>query len=137
MEFMKEIEELVQRYADAVHTQDENEVKSLWTQEDTNIEISGTMLFQGVESIYQDFLINLIQKKYSSIYVINDGLQAYLLTDDVAVAVFKYHTECVIRESGKPHGIAGLETQVLKKTGEGWKIAHIQYHGKDITREAI
>ena len=132
MEFMKEVEELIQRYADAVHTQDEKEFKSLWTLEETNIEISGTTLFNGIESIYQDFLIDMIQKKYSSIYLINDGLQAYLLTDDVAVAVFKYHTECIIRESGKSHRIAGLETQVLKKTSEGWKIAHIQYHGKEI-----
>lgn len=132
MEFIKEIEQLIQNYADAVRTQDEKAFKSLWTQEDTNIEISGTKLFKGIESIYQDFLIGSIQKKYSSIIFVNDGLQAYLLTDDVAVAVFEYHTECIVRESGEPYGIAGLETQVLKKTREGWKIAHIQYHGKEI-----
>ncbi len=132
MEFKKEIEQLVQDYADAVHTQDEKAFKSLWTGEDTNIEISGTRLFRGLESIYQDFLIDLIQKRYSSIYLINDGLKAYLLTEDVAVVVFEYHTECIIRENGQSHGIEGLETQVLKKTKEGWKIAHIQYHGKDI-----
>lgn len=43
-----------------------------------------------------------------------------------------YHTECIIRENGQPHGIEGLETQILKRTEAGWKIAHIQYHGKDI-----
>lgn len=133
MEFMKEIEELIQKYADSIHTQDEKKFKSLWTQEDTNILISGTRLFEGVKSIYQDFLVDLIQKKYSSICLVNDGLQTYLLTDDVAVAVFKYHTECIIRENGKPYGIAGLETQVLKKTEKGWKIAHIQYHGKEVS----
>lgn len=132
MEFMREIEQLVQDYADAVRTQDEKAFKSLWTGEDTDIEISGTKLFQGVESIYQDFLIDLIQKKYSSIILVNDGLQAYLLTENVAVVVFKYHTECIVRESGEPYGIAGLETQVLKKTEAGWRIAHIQYHGKEM-----
>lgn len=132
MEFINEIEQLIQNYADAVHTQDEKAFKSLWTQEDTNIEISGTKLFKGIESIYQDFLIGLIRKKYSSIILVNDGLQAYLLTEDAAVVVFEYHTECIVRESGEPYGIAGLETQVLKRTREGWKIAHIQYHGKEI-----
>lgn len=132
MEFKRDIEELIQKYADAVHTQDEKEFKALWTQEDTNILISGTKLFGGIESIYQDFLVDLIQKKYSSIRLVNDGLETYLLTDDVAVAVFRYHTECVMRENGEPYGIAGLETQVIKKTKEGWKIAHIQYHGKEV-----
>ncbi len=134
MEFKRDIEELIQKYADAIHTQDEKEFKSLWIQEDTNILISGTKLFGGIESIYQDFLVDLIQKKYSSIRLVNDGLETYLLTDDVAVAVFQYHTECIIRENGEPYGIAGLETQVIKKTKEGWKIAHIQYHGKEVVR---
>lgn len=35
MEFMKEIEQLVQNYADAVHSQDEKAFKDLWTGEDT------------------------------------------------------------------------------------------------------
>lgn len=29
-------------------------------------------------------------------------------------------------------GIEGLETQVLKRTSDAWKIAHIQYHGKTV-----
>lgn len=130
MEFRKEIEQLVKRYADAIHSQDENEFRSVWTLEDTNVLISGTRFFQGVDSIYQDFLIGLIQAKYASIYLVNDGLQAYPLDEHAAVAIFRYHTDCIIRDSGEHYGIAGIETQVLKKTDEGWKIAHIQYHGK-------
>lgn len=132
MNFIKEIEQLVQRYADAVHSQDENEFKSLWTREETNAEISGTKYFQGVDSIYQDFLLNLINGKYSSIYLVNDDLRAYPLTEDTAVVIFKYHTDCIVRATGEKYGMTGIETQVLKKTKDGWRIAHIQYHGKDM-----
>lgn len=133
MDFIKEVEQLVKRYADAVHSQDENEFKSLWTQEETNAVISGEKYFQGVGSIYQDFLIGLISEKYSSIYLVNDGLRAYPLTADTAVAIFRYHTDCIVRATGEKYGMTGIETQVLKKTKDGWKIAHIQYHGKDMT----
>ena len=134
MEAIQEIEQLVQHYTDAIHSQDEMEFKSLWTGEDTNALISGTKFFAGVDTIYQAFLIDLLQKKYSSIYLVNDSLQSYLLTDDTAVVIFRYHTDCVIRENGEPYGMAGIETQVLKRTAGGWKIVHIQYHGKDIAR---
>ncbi len=134
MEAIQEIEQLVQRYTDAIHSQEEMAFKALWTGEDTNMLISGTKLFEGVDTIYRTFLIDLLREKYSSIYLVNDGLQSYLLTDDVAVVVFRYHTDCVVRENGEPYGMAGIETQVLKRTADGWKIAHIQYHGKDIVR---
>lgn len=56
-------------------------------------------------------------------------LDARLLTDDVAIVIFRYHTECVRRESGDPYGIAGLETQMMRRIKGRWKITHIQYHG--------
>ncbi|MGN0266374.1 MAG: YybH family protein [Lachnospiraceae bacterium] len=132
MEPRKEIEQLVERYANAIHSQDETDFRSVWTQEDTNVLISGDKIFQGPDSIYQDFVIGMIQTKFSSIYLVNDGLQAYLLNDTAAVVIFRYHTECILRDTGEPHGIAGIETQVLKKTDNGWRIAHIQYSGKPI-----
>ncbi len=132
MEPTKEIEQLVRLYTEAIHSQSEADFKALWSGEDTNALISGTKFFEGLDAIYQTFLIGLIQKKYSSIHLVNDGLQSYQLTEDTAVVIFRYHTDCVIRESGQPYGMAGIETQVLKKIEGSWKIAHIQYHGKDI-----
>ena len=130
MNFKQEIEEVVSKYCEAIHTQNEADFKSLWTCEETNVEISGSKLFRGIDSIYQDFLVDLIGARYASIYLINDGLDAYQLTDDTAVVIFRYHTECIIRETGEKHGISGLETQVLKRIDGQWKIAHIQYAGR-------
>lgn len=132
MAFIDEIAYVVERYCEAVHTQDEAAFKSLWTCEPTNVEISGNRLFRGMDEIYDTFLVELIGGSYESIYLVNEGLDAHQLTDDVAVAVFRYHTECIRRGTGEPHGIRGLETQVLKRVDGQWKIAHIQYHGKDI-----
>lgn len=132
MNFMEEINALIEHYCDAIHTQNEEDFRSLWTGEETCIEISGTNMFKGVDAIYNDFVKGLIGTRYSSIILVNDGLDAYQLTEDTAVVVFAYHTDCIIRETGEKHGIQGLETQVLKRVNGEWKIAHIQYAGKPI-----
>lgn len=77
-------------------------------------------------------MVNLIGTRYSSIILMNDGPDVYQLTEDTAIAVFAYHTDCIISETGEKHGIQGLETQVLKRVKGQLKIAHIQYAGKPI-----
>ena len=128
----KEIEAVVMRYAQQIHDQNETEFKRLWTGTDADILISGTKIFYGVESIYSDFLAGLIHDHYESILLINDGMKISLLTADTAVVLFSYHTECIRRNTKEPYRMAGIETQVLVKKEDGWKIAHIQYHGKSM-----
>ena len=49
------------------------------------------------------------------------------INDDLAVVVFRYHTECILRENGEPFGIQGLETQVIVKEDGVWKLCHVHY----------
>ena len=129
---IKQVERVVLAYADAIHTQGEAEFRALWTGGEENRLISGSKLFDGVDAIYTDFC-GLLHDLYESIYLVNDGIDVRMMGEDVAIVVFRYHTECVRRETGEPYGIAGLETQVLRRTEDGWKIAHIQYAGKSTT----
>ena len=50
-----------------------------------------------------------------------------MLTDDTAIVLFSYYTDCIRRENGEPYGIEGLETQVYKKQDGDWKLAHVHY----------
>jgi uncharacterized protein (TIGR02246 family) len=128
----EQVAAVVERYCDAVHTQDEDTFKALWTGDDANTEIAGSKVFRGLDAIYDDFLAGLIRGTYASITLVNDGLEVSRITDDVAVAVFRYHTECVRRDTGEPYGIAGVETQVLRLEGGTWRLVHVQYHGKPV-----
>ena len=128
---IQKIETVVNLYCDAIHSQNETEFKQLWTGDAYNTEISGSKIFTGIDCIYKDF-IGMLNQRYSEIKLINDGLDIHLITEDVAVAVFRYHTECMIRGTDEMYGIRGLETQVLKKVEDDWKIVHIQYAGKPI-----
>ena len=118
---------LVSRYCECVHTQNEADFRALWTDTDANILISGQKKFNGLNSIYQDFLIDLIQQTYQSIDLIAETTEVHLLDETHATVVFQYHTECIRRDNGEPFGIQGLETQLaLKQNGE-WKLSHIHY----------
>ena len=134
---IEKIREVVEKYCEAIHSQDEKEFKNLWSGDAFNIEISGSKIFRGVDSIYEDFVAGMLNQRYSEIRLINDGLEINLITADTAIAVFSYHTECIVRDTGEPHGIAGLETQVLKKIDDEWKLVHIQYAGKSIKKTTI
>lgn len=122
--------EVVRRYCDAIRDNDAEVFRAVWTGEDGDTVISQSTLYQGPARVME--FLGLLHQIYDAIELVNDGLDAHLLTDDVAIVVFKYHTVCTRAQTGEPYGIEGLETQVLKRVGDTWKIAHIQYHGKTV-----
>ena len=63
---MEEIKQLVYNYVKAVHSQNEEEFKALWSSKE-NILISLANQFNGTDAIYQDFLIGGIQSHYESV----------------------------------------------------------------------
>ncbi|MBQ9007521.1 MAG: nuclear transport factor 2 family protein [Atopobiaceae bacterium] len=119
---------VVQNYCDAIRDNDAEAFRAVWAGEAADTVISQSTLYKGPARV-REFL-GLLHQMYDSIELLNDGLDARLLTPDVAIVVFRYHTVCTRAGTGEPYGIAGLETQVLKRTSGGWRIAHIQYHGK-------
>ena len=54
----EQIKQLVDRYIQAIHTQDKDEFLSFWTGNDADTMISVTRVFSGNQAIYQDFLIS-------------------------------------------------------------------------------
>lgn len=129
-----EIKELISAYANAIHTQDKEDFYSIFSKEDEVSLISNLNQYVGLDNLYKDFLIGGIQNAYSKIDLIIEKENIQLISDTVAIVVLEYHTECIRRETNEEYGIEGLETQVIKKTNEGWKLVHIQYHGIDIEK---
>ena len=121
------INELINKYCLAVKTQDKNIVDKIFSQNKKCNIISITTVFEGVDSIYQNFL-GLIKKMYSKIELIKDEeLKINFINDSTAILIFKYHTDCILRENGEKFGIEGVETQMVIKEEGDWKIVHIHY----------
>ena len=121
------IKSLICNYQMAIHTQEKEDFIPLWTGDDDNVLISITDKFVGIEAIYHDFLINGIRRAYTKIDLIAEDIQINFISDDLAIIIFKYHTECIRRETNEAYGIQGLETQVVKKVNDEWKFVHIHY----------
>ena len=116
---MEEIKKLVYNYAKAIHTKNEKDFKALWSSKENQ--------FDGIDSIYNDFLIGGIQRLYESIDLIVEGIEIHQIDDNKAIIIFKYHTECIRRDTKEPYGIQGLETQIVIKENNEWKLMHIHY----------
>ena len=122
------INELVNKYCKAVNTQEKNDVYSIFSKVQKCNLISVGTIFEGVDSIYQKFLVDLIRKFYTKIDLIKDEeLKINFINEKTAIVIFKYHTDCILRENGEKFGIKGVETQVVVKEEGEWKITHIHY----------
>lgn len=53
-----------------------------------------------------------------------------MINDSLAIVVFQYHSECIKRDTLAEYGIEGLETQVIIKEDDEWKLLHIHYSKK-------
>ena len=124
---IEQIKELINKYCLAVKTQDKDIVDKIFSKNKKCNLISIATVFEGVDSIYENFL-GLIKKMYSKIELIKDEeLKINFISDTTAIIIFKYHTDCILRENGEKFGINGVETQLVIKEEGDWKIVHIHY----------
>ena len=123
----EEILELLEKYKKLVNTQDRELFDEVFVKNNQCNLIAITKHFNGRESIYNDFLLGGIQKNYSFIELVSDQIEVYEINEHLVNVVFKYHTNCLLRETNEPFGIQGLETQVIVKENGKWKIQHIHY----------
>lgn len=123
--------EMLEQYKRCVNTQKREDFYPIWSSGE-NVLISQSNCFVGTDAIYDEFIIGRIQKAYSKIELISKTAEVRKLTDDTAVVVFEYVTDCTRRESGEPFALGGLETQVYVREQGEWKLAHVQYSGRQV-----
>ena len=117
----------VERYCHAVHTQRAEDFQPLWAEGTQNGLLSPAGCFSGTEEIYRDFLVGRIGAAYARIDLIAESVEVRSVTEDAAVALFRYATDCIRRDTGEPYGIAGLETQLWVRQGGEWRLCHVHY----------
>jgi len=119
--------ELVMQYVKSVHTQKREDFNCVFSDLAQCRLISVGTEYVGKDSIYEDFLINAIRAAFSDISLVVDDLSFNQISHDMMVIVFRYHTECILRESGESFGIQGLETQIAIREDTSWRLVHVHY----------
>lgn len=124
----EKIQKLVNSYISSIET-DLPALSSLFCNTSATL-ISIGDVFTGKDNIEGDFLKSRIRKAYETIRLIPESLDIRMLNDTTALILFAYHTECEKKDTLEPYGIAGMETQIAVKQGDGWKLAHVHYSKK-------
>lgn len=127
MNDIEQIEELIQRYKDSISTGNKENFYSVWSQIQHCSLISIDKYFEGIESIFKDFLQDTIHRIYNKIDLISEDIKINIVNNELAIIVFQYHTECIKSETLEEYGIKGIETQMIIKENNEWKILHIHY----------
>ena len=84
------ITETVDKYCLAIQTQNKNDFRSLFSQKQQCTLISVGTVFQGLNTIYEDFVLNGIQKAYSKIELIKDeDLKINFINEETAIPLSK------------------------------------------------
>ena len=123
----EKIRQVVLDYIESIDTQDRGIFDKVWSDQYECRLISIATEFVGKEAIYEKFVIGGLQKAYESIRLIMDDLSIRMAGPDTAIAVFRYHTECIRRGTGESYGIQGLETQVIVWENDDWKLVQVHY----------
>lgn len=118
---------LVADYAKAIHTQSRSDFDAVFSSQAECRLISINKEFLGRDAIHQQFLVDGIGAKFSQITLVADDLAFNRIAPDMMIIVFRYHTECILRETGEPFGIQGMETQVAVRENDTWRLVHVHY----------
>lgn len=127
MTTQEQIKELIKKYQRLINNPSHELFDEIFAKNAFCTEIAIIDCYEGRESVYDNFIIGRLQKRFARIELIADSVTVNEISDDLAIAIFKYHTDCNLREDGSPFGIAGIETQVYIKENGEWKLLHVHY----------
>lgn len=127
MNTKEELLNLVKKYQQLINTPSKKLFNEVFAQHGCCSEIAVIDYYKNRDSIYDNFIIGRLQNRFSRIELIADEITINEISDNLAIVIFKYHTDCNLRENGDKFGITGLETQVMIKENSEWRILHVHY----------
>lgn len=129
---VKEIEQVIKNYAQSIDTIDIGLAEKIWqtNEQTTFIHPRGTEVgWEAVKNnFYKEVMGQTFSKRQLNIHDVN--IQVY---GNSAVAMFTWDFPAIFRTDGTPITTYGRESQVYKKTADGWRIVHVHYSNMPVT----
>jgi Xaa-Pro aminopeptidase len=127
----EEIKNLIAKYAKAVDDVDTNLASEVWwnSPEVSFIHPLGHEhgFEQIKENVYKKLMGGMFSERSLSVHDV-----AVDVLGDCAVAEFYWDFVAKLRKDGSPVTTHGRETQVYRKTSDGWRLAHVHYSGMPV-----
>lgn len=129
---IKAIKDVISTYADSITNYDLAAAATIWQMDDRTTFIHPRGNEYGWNAIKDNFYGVTMHDTFSQrhLYIHDINVQVY---GDTAVSVFYWDFPAVFRSDGVDITTHGRETQVYRRTGEGWKIVHVHYSNMPVT----
>ena len=130
----EEIKSVIAKYSNSVDAADTNMASQVWLDSPEASFIHPLGHEHGFEQIKQNVYKRLMGKTFSERKLSVHDVAVQML-GDAAVAEFYWDFSAKFRKDGSPITTHGRETQVYRKTPDGWRLVHAHYSGMPVAAE--
>ena len=124
----EEIKSLISKYAKSIDAADTNLASQVWWDSSEASFIHPLGHEHGFEQIKENVYTRLMGGMFSERKLSPHDIAVQVLAD-AAVAEFYCDFTAKLRKDGSPITTHGRETQVYRKTPDGWRLVHVHYSG--------
>ena len=130
----EQIKSLIAKYAQSVSDADTDLASQIWWDSPEASFIHPLGEEHGFEQIKENVYTRLMGGMFSD-RKLNPHDIAVQVLGDAAVAEFYWDFNAKLRKDGSPVTTHGRETQVYRKTSDGWRLVHVHYSGMPVTND--
>lgn len=129
----EEIKSMIAKYAKSVDAADTNLASQVWWDSPESSFIHPLGHEHGFEQIKENVYQRLMGESFSERKLSLHDVTVQML-GDAAVAEFYWDFAAKLRKDGSPVTTHGRETQVYRRTPDGWRLVHVHYSGMPVTQ---
>ncbi len=130
----EEIKSLIAKYAKSVSDADTDLASQIWWNSPEASFIHPLGHEHGFEQIKENVYRRLMGGMFSERKLSVQDVAVQML-GDAAVAEFYWDFAAKFRKDGSPIATHGRETQVYRKTTDGWRLVHVHYSGMPVAAD--
>jgi ketosteroid isomerase-like protein len=129
-----EIRELISKYARSIDGADTTLASQVWLDSPDVSFIHPLGHEHGFEQIKENMYRHLMGKLFSERKLTPRDISVHVY-GDAAWAEFYWDFAAKLRKDGSPIATHGRETQVYRRTADGWRLVHVHYSGMPVAEK--
>jgi ketosteroid isomerase-like protein len=129
-----EIQKVIDKYARSINLADTTLAAEIWSSGPDVSMIHPRGHEHGWQQVKQNFYEKTMGATFSERTLKPREIKIHVL-GDAAWAEFYWDFEAKFKSDGRPLTTKGRETQIYKKSADGWRIVHVHYSGMPVTGE--
>ncbi len=121
-----QVRSLIGKYVHAADTADPNLAGEVWEQSDEVSVVNPAGRFQGWPAIKSDFYQKEMGETFAERHLNVHHIRIHV-NGNSAWSEFNWDFAAKYRSNGKLDNSKGMETQIYRRTANGWRLVHVHY----------